>query len=56
MTKQYHSHKTDNDIVIKIDYVAFNNCYMVYASGVFQESLDGYDIEDMERLKVWERL
>lgn len=49
-------HTTDNGIVIEIKYMAHSGCYLIYCDGEFVESLDQYDIEDMKRLKYWERL
>ena len=56
ITKTYNKHTANNGEEIRIDYIPFNNCYMVHVNGEFVESLDNYDIDDRERLKVWERL
>ena len=55
MVKLYHKHVVDGT-EIRIDYVPYSNCYQIYQNGEFVESLDGWDSEDKERLKQWERL
>lgn len=49
-------HIAENGTVIDIKYMAHSGCYLIYQNGSFVESLDQYDIEDMKRLKMWERL
>lgn len=56
VTRIHNKHTSNNGEAIRIDYIPFNNSYLVYVNGEFQESLDNYDISDRERLKLWERL
>jgi len=57
MVKEYHKHVIDNNgIEIRIDFSYWSGSYSIYQDGLFIESLDKYDTEDMERLKMWELL
>ena len=56
MNTLYNRHIMDDGREIKIELVGFNNSYMVYIDGQFEESLDNYDIEDRKRLKYLECL
>lgn len=54
MNTLYNRHIMDDGREIRIELVGFNNSYMVYIDGQFEESLDNYDIEDRKRLKLLE--
>jgi hypothetical protein len=56
IAKKHNEHTTDKGEQVLIEYIQFNYSYMVYVNGIFQESLDKYDTDDMKRLKMWERL